>query len=142
LGPAHYNLHIGGYLPERFAAIGLDIKPTSEDEFCQQPGSILHISPVAMNFSYQDTYRTPSPEAYETLLADVMLSDATLFMLDDQVEASWTLITPILNAWNEVKPLNFPNYQSGTWGPEETEVSIAQDGLSWMQPAVHDEVTK
>jgi len=102
----------------------------------KQPGSVLRLSPVMMRFSYQENYKTPSPEAYETLLADVMLGDATLFMRDDQVEAGWLLLTPILNAWSEVKPVDFPNYQSGTWGPAEAEVLIAQDGRSWQQPSI------
>ena len=88
-----------------------------------------------MRFSYQENYKTPSPEAYETLLADVMLGDATLFMRDDQVEAGWKLLTPILNAWSEAKPVDFPNYQSGSWGPAEADVLIAQDGRSWRQPS-------
>ncbi len=104
----------------------------------KQPGSVLRLSPVDMNFSYKDTYKTSSPEAYETLLADVMIGDATLFMRDDQVEASWSVIMPILNAWESVRPVDFPNYQAGTWGPESAEVLIAQDGRSWMQPTILD----
>ena len=102
----------------------------------KQPGSDLRLSPVDMHFSYKETYKTSSPEAYETLLADVMNGDATLFMRDDQVEASWSIIMPILNAWETVRPVDFPNYQAGTWGPESAEVLIAQDGRSWMQPTI------
>src|SRR5512138_352079 len=64
----------------------------------KQPGPILQLGPVDMQFSYKETYKTTIPEAYETLLADVMLGDATLFMRDDQVEASWGVIMPVLNA--------------------------------------------
>ncbi len=105
----------------------------------KQPGATLRLSPVDMHFSYKETYKMESPEAYETLLADVMLADATLFMRDDQVEASWSLIEPILNAWEGTIPVDFPNYQAGTWGPEAAEVLIAQDGRSWMQPVVQEE---
>jgi len=79
-------------------------------------------------------FKTPSPEAYETLLVDVMLGDATLFMRADQIETSWSMLTPILNAWAETVPVDFPNYQAGTWGPEAAEALIAQDGRSWYQP--------
>ena len=65
----------------------------------KQPGSTLLLSPVNMHFSYQETFKSKSPQAYETLLADVMSGDATLFMRADQVEASWSVLTPILNAW-------------------------------------------
>jgi glucose-6-phosphate 1-dehydrogenase len=100
----------------------------------KQPGSLLHLSPVDMHFSYQETFKSRTPEAYETLLADVILGDATLFMRADQVEASWSVLTPVLIAWENSLPVDFPNYQSGTWGPEAAEVLIAQDGRSWLQP--------
>jgi glucose-6-phosphate 1-dehydrogenase len=105
----------------------------------KEPGAILRLSPVDMHFSYKETYKMESPEAYETLLEDVMLGDATLFMRDDQIETSWALIEPILNAWEGTNPVDFPNYQAGTWGPEAAEVLIAQDGRSWMQPVVQEE---
>jgi glucose-6-phosphate 1-dehydrogenase len=100
----------------------------------KQPGPTIHLSPVDMSFSYKNTFKMASPEAYETLLTDVISGDATLFMRADQVEASWSVITPILGAWEAVTPVDFPNYQAGTWGPEASEVLIAQDGRSWIQP--------
>jgi glucose-6-phosphate 1-dehydrogenase len=100
----------------------------------KHPGSNFLLSPVDMHFSYQEMFKTPSPEAYETLLVDVMLGDATLFMRADQIETSWSMLTPILNAWAETVPVDFPNYQAGTWGPEAAEALIAQDGRSWYQP--------
>ena len=105
----------------------------------KQPGPTLHLSPVDMHFSYQEAFHTKSPEAYETLLADVMLGDPTLFMRADQVEASWSVIMPILNAWENTKPTDFPNYKSGTWGPKAAEILIAKDGRSWLQPTPGNE---
>jgi glucose-6-phosphate 1-dehydrogenase len=99
----------------------------------KQPGSTLRLSPVDMHFSYQEAFKSKSPEAYETLLADVMSGDATLFMRADQVEASWSVLMPILNAWeNSVQP-DFPNYPSGAWGPKSAEMLISQDGRSWTR---------
>jgi glucose-6-phosphate 1-dehydrogenase len=100
----------------------------------KQPDPIMRLSPVDMDFCYQDTFKTEPPEAYETLLLDVMRGDATLFMRADQVEAAWGIIDPILDVWGSVRPIDFPNYQAGTWGPEAAEVLIAQDGRSWLQP--------
>jgi glucose-6-phosphate 1-dehydrogenase len=91
-----------------------------------------------MHFSYQETFKSRSPEAYETLLADVMAGDATLFMRADQVEASWSVLTPILKVWENSKPTDFPNYQSGTWGPESAEELIAQDGHIWLVPSLEE----
>jgi glucose-6-phosphate 1-dehydrogenase len=89
-----------------------------------------------MRFSYKKEFKIAPPEAYETLLLDVMLGDATQFMRADQLEASWAIITPILEAWKNVVPSDFPNYSAGTWGPEGAEVLIAQDGRSWVQPEI------
>jgi glucose-6-phosphate 1-dehydrogenase len=100
----------------------------------KQPGSTLHLSPVDMHFSYQEAFKSKSPQAYETLLADVMSGDATLFMRADQVEASWSVLTPILNAWAKRKPVDFPNYPSGSWGPQAAEALVANDGRSWLEP--------
>ena len=98
----------------------------------KQPGSILHLSPVDMRFSYQEAFKAKSPQAYETLLADVMSGDATLFMRADQVEASWSVLMPILNSWDNSKPADFPNYKSGTWGPKAAEILITKDGRGWL----------
>ena len=105
----------------------------------KQPGPNLQLSPVNMHFSYLETFKSRSPEAYETLLADVMAGDATLFMRADQVEASWSVLTPILKVWGDSTPTDFPNYQSGSWGPETAEALIAQDGRSWLEPTPAEE---
>jgi glucose-6-phosphate 1-dehydrogenase len=63
-----------------------------------------------------------------------MRGDATLFMRADQTEAAWSILTPILEVWETIKPTDFPNYQAGTRGPEAAETLIAQDGRSWVMP--------
>jgi glucose-6-phosphate 1-dehydrogenase len=103
------------------------------------PGANLHLSPVNMQFSYQENFQARTPEAYETLLEDVISGDATLFMRADQVEASWSILTPVMTAWANTPPIEFPDYRSGTWGPESAEVLIAQDGRSWLEPSLKDE---
>jgi len=98
------------------------------------PGTEMLLTPVVMQFYYREAFKIQSPEAYETLLLDVMRGDATLFMRDDQAEAAWAVIMPILEAWETVRPTEFPNYQAGSWGPETAEILIAQDGRSWIMP--------
>jgi glucose-6-phosphate 1-dehydrogenase len=100
----------------------------------KQPGPNMRLSPVDMNFCYKTAFKVEPPEAYETLLLDAMLGDATLFMRADQVEAAWSVVTPVVESWEAAKPFDFPNYQAGSWGPEAAEVLIAQDGRSWLQP--------
>jgi glucose-6-phosphate 1-dehydrogenase len=101
----------------------------------KHPGPILHLDPVDMLFSYQQTFQGTPPDAYETLLLDVILGDQTLFMRDDQVEAAWSVVMPILDAWRTPPPRGeFPNYPAGTWGPQAVEALLARDGRRWLLP--------
>jgi glucose-6-phosphate 1-dehydrogenase len=102
----------------------------------KQPGPTMRLGPVDMRFTYREAFKVTSPEAYETLLLDVMSGDATLFMRADQIETAWSVIAPILEAWEAVAPSNFPNYPAGTWGPEATEKLIAKDGRCWLLPTL------
>jgi glucose-6-phosphate 1-dehydrogenase len=104
----------------------------------KQPGVTLRLSPQEMQFRYAEAFQTAAPEAYETLLLDIIRGDATLFMRADQVECAWKVVAPVLDAWSSVTPSDFPNYASGSWGPESAEALIAQDGRSWLHP-VFDE---
>ncbi|MCI0623713.1 MAG: glucose-6-phosphate dehydrogenase [Acidobacteria bacterium] len=74
------------------------------------PGPEMLLRPVEMRFSYQESFAAPSPDAYETLLWDVMNNDATLFMRVDQIEAAWRLLMPVLEEWANSRPRSFPNY--------------------------------
>jgi glucose-6-phosphate 1-dehydrogenase len=98
------------------------------------PGPKLLLRPVDMRFNYSESFATPSPEAYETLLWDVMNNDATLFMRADQVEAAWRLLMPVLNVWKAIPPADFPNYASGTWGPDAAQGLLAHKGHRWPIP--------
>ena len=97
----------------------------------KRPGQNLILSPVDMTFNY-DSYDEHEPEAYETLLLDVMEGNATLFMRADQVEAAWKVIMPILETWETREAVDFPNYAPGSWGPEDAEALIARDGFNWV----------
>ena len=97
------------------------------------PGAKMRLRPVDMRFNYRESFDAPSPDAYETLLWDVMKNDATLFMRADQVEAAWRWLMPVLEVWAEVPPGDFPNYAAGSWGPEEAQGLLAQ-GHSWPLP--------
>ncbi len=105
----------------------------------KQPGLQMVLNPVDMAFNYHDAYSEEPPEAYETLLLDVMEGDATLFMRADQVDAAWEVLTPILDFWQETAVSDFPNYASGTWGPEAAEALIARDGHTWASTPLSEE---
>jgi glucose-6-phosphate 1-dehydrogenase len=104
----------------------------------KRPGLKMRLSPVDMRFAYSEAFDEAPPEAYETLLLDIMEGDATQFMRADQIEAAWSIIMPVLNAWTNIRPADFPNYEAGTWGPQAAAVLIAQDGRSWMKPTAID----
>jgi glucose-6-phosphate 1-dehydrogenase len=101
----------------------------------KRPGLRLNLSPVDMHFFYREAFRAKPPEAYETLLVDVMMGDATLYKRADQIEAAWSIMTPILEAWRMSSPPDFPNYAAGSWIVEPAEDLIARDGRNWLMPA-------
>jgi glucose-6-phosphate 1-dehydrogenase len=98
--------------------------------FSKQPGSGMNLRPVSMDFKYGTSFGGRSPSAYETLLVDAMVGDATLYTRQDMVEASWKVVEPILEDWKSRKP-NFPNYEAGSWGPAEADAMLARTGHRW-----------
>jgi len=95
------------------------------------PGPIVKMGPVDMDFNYVDHFGEQISTGYERLLFDCMLGDATLFQRSDMVEASWAVVSPILERWAETKPEEFPNYQAGSWGPAEADALLSRDGRKW-----------
>jgi glucose-6-phosphate 1-dehydrogenase len=98
----------------------------------KRPGPAMILNPVDMVFNYAEAFDEQEPEAYETLLEDVIEGNPTLFMRADQVEAAWNVITPILETWQKRSPVDFPNYAPDSWGPEDAEALIARDGRNWV----------
>jgi glucose-6-phosphate 1-dehydrogenase len=93
------------------------------------PGTRMRIRPVNMEFLYGTAFMSQSPEAYERLLMDATRGDATLFTRDDEVEAQWRIIDPILEAWSR-NPGPLPQYPAGSGGPEEAD-AIMREGHHW-----------
>jgi glucose-6-phosphate 1-dehydrogenase len=96
------------------------------------PGQGMTIRQVHMDFLYGGAFRTGMPEAYERLILDAMLGDATLFTRTDEVEEQWKLVDAIVAPWNRDRP-SFPNYPAGTWGPPSSDELLARDGRSWRR---------
>jgi glucose-6-phosphate 1-dehydrogenase len=98
------------------------------------PGQGLQIRSVNMDFRYGASFAVDSPEAYETLLLDAMIGDASLFTRDDEVERAWEILQPLLDAWESGAggPLHF--YAAGSWGPPAADDLIERDGRSWRRP--------
>ncbi|MFN4007395.1 MAG: glucose-6-phosphate dehydrogenase [Chitinophagaceae bacterium] len=99
----------------------------------KKPGQSMTLHPVDMVFNYSNDFAEEhQPEAYETLLLDVMEGNATQFMRADQIEAAWKIVMPIITAWETSCAVKFPNYTPGTWGPDEAEQLITKDGRYWI----------
>jgi glucose-6-phosphate 1-dehydrogenase len=99
----------------------------------KRPGTGMNLRPVSMDFNYGTSFGERSPEAYETLLLDAMIGDATLYTRQDMVEASWQVVEPIQHAWDNTK-FNFPKYPAGAWGPQEADEMLARRGHCWRMP--------
>lgn len=100
----------------------------------KEPGTGMYLRTASMDFRYQDEFATQSPEAYETLLHDVMIGDGTLFMRADQEHEAWGVVSPILEVWENTPVFGFPNYAAGSWGPSQANNMLAHDGHSWFSP--------
>ena len=100
------------------------------------PGSSMEVRDVAMDFQYGEAFTEASPEAYERLLLDVLLGDASLFPHNAEVEDSWRVIDPIEDYWAERNEAgDGPElYRAGEWGPAAADEMLARDGRRWRRP--------
>jgi glucose-6-phosphate 1-dehydrogenase len=98
----------------------------------KRPGSKVCMSTLQMNFSYREIFGTEAPEAYQRLLLDCMLGDQTLFTRQDDVEVSWQLLTPVLQAWENDESVPY-KYPAGCESFAEADKLIESDGLKWRK---------
>ena len=96
------------------------------------PGQGVSIRTVHMDFMYGGAFRVGLPEAYERLILDCLLGDATLFTRADEVEEQWALVDAMLAPWRRDRP-HFPNYEAGSWGPLAADELLHRDGRSWRR---------
>jgi glucose-6-phosphate 1-dehydrogenase len=97
----------------------------------KKPGGHMQVVPVQANFSYRTAFDGNTPVAYQTLLLDAMRGDATLFTRGDEVEAEWSIITSIEEAWAQLPPPEYPNYEAGSEGPRAAHELISEELLGW-----------
>ncbi|HEU5479700.1 MAG TPA: glucose-6-phosphate dehydrogenase, partial [Candidatus Tumulicola sp.] len=135
--PPHSLFRIRGGLPIERNVLVMRIQPDEGISLrfeTKVPGVDVQMAPVRMVFNYADAYGQSTHPAYETLLLDCMLGDATLFARWDEVEASWRIIDPIIDGWKNPGLVKLPNYTSGTWGPSAADALMAKDGAAWREP--------
>ncbi|MDH4069893.1 MAG: glucose-6-phosphate dehydrogenase [Ignavibacteria bacterium] len=97
------------------------------------PGATMKTRPVTMDFRYGASFGGRLADAYTRLIHDCMLGDPTLYARGDSVNAAWSLITPVQDAWKENETPVFP-YESGTWGPEAADEMLDRDNRKWRRP--------
>jgi glucose-6-phosphate 1-dehydrogenase len=97
----------------------------------KRPGPSVELNTVSMDFAYKNYFKMEPNTGYETLLYDCMIGDATLFQRADNIEAGWRAVQPILEAWGNNPPLNFPNYVAGGSGPTAADELLSRDGRVW-----------
>jgi glucose-6-phosphate 1-dehydrogenase len=93
------------------------------------PGARMRLTPVHMEYLYDTSFASQSADAYERLILDALLGDATLFTRSDEVEAQWRIVDPVLGAWAS-SPEPPPRYRAGSSGPAEAQ-RILQPGHRW-----------
>src|SRR5437868_4862332 len=99
------------------------------------PGQVTRIRDVNMDFRYGASFGVQLAEAYERLILDCILGDSTLYARKDMTERGWELVMPILDYWAEHKAeADFPNYEAGSWGPEESFNILEAQGRQWRRP--------
>jgi glucose-6-phosphate 1-dehydrogenase len=151
-----FLLRSGKRLPKRVSEIAIQFKPVPHLLFqectpnvltvriqpdegialqfdAKVPGPQMRQRPVLMDFRYGTSFGAAPAEAYQRLLLDVMLGDSTLFARRDEVEAAWRIVDPILDAWASTAPEDFPNYESGSWGPTAADALLGSEDRRWRR---------
>ncbi|NLH99799.1 MAG: glucose-6-phosphate dehydrogenase [Chthonomonadales bacterium] len=113
--------------------ITLRIQPNEGVEItmgAKEPGAGIHVAPVRLRFTYESEFGKAIPDAYERLLLNAIAGDASLFARDDEVDAAWAIVTPLIELWDasEQKPAT---YAAGSWGPPEADALIAASDRRW-----------
>jgi glucose-6-phosphate 1-dehydrogenase len=97
------------------------------------PGPTTDLRTVAMDFSYGAAFGDELPEAYERLLLDAMVGDATLFMRRDEIEASWEFVTGVLEGWRSTGSPPLETYRAGTRGPAAADLLLGEGDRRWRR---------
>ena len=124
LQPSHQpNRLIISLQPEESIRLSMMVK---------EPGSGMQMHPVELSLDLQESSRKRRADAYERLLIDVIKGRLTHFMRRDELEAAWTWVDPIMQAWAELQEKPRP-YPAGSWGPAASSALMARENLSWHE---------
>ncbi len=106
------------------------------------PDTVADMRAVDLEFHYAESFEgTRLPESYERLLLDAIAGDASLFTRADEVETAWSLIDPIMHAWESASGPALVTYEPDSWGPAAADDLLARDGRAWMNDPSHTNET-
>ena len=97
------------------------------------PGSGWSVRTVGLDFEYREGFAEQAPEAYERLLMDVIVGDATLFIREDEVDVAWQIVQPVIDAVG-MGLVPARSYAAGTWGPPEADTIVDARFDTWRNP--------
>lgn len=127
-----FNLSPTEPLPANVLAIRVQPEEGISLEFqAKVPGVVMNIQPLKMDFDYEKSFGSAPPDAYERLLLDAAMGDATLFTRSDEVEAAWRFVTPIIEGCCKTCEGKIHQYPAGSWGPQAADDLIGADGKEW-----------
>jgi glucose-6-phosphate 1-dehydrogenase len=132
------HLAFGGRLARDLRPNELVIRVQPDEGICllfgaKVPGEAFRLRSVNMDFSYARVFEGTNADAYERLLHDAMIGDATLFIRTDEVAQAWRVVDPFLQAWGE-EGVPLAHYPAGSWGPHEANLLLARDQRQWRHP--------
>jgi glucose-6-phosphate 1-dehydrogenase len=93
--------------------------------------SDIEVASVEMDFAYSAAFGESTAPAYETLLLDVMIGEATLFTRSDEVEAAWRVVDPVLKFWEANPPKTLETYPAGSSGPDGSIDLVSKNSVKW-----------
>jgi glucose-6-phosphate 1-dehydrogenase len=154
-----FHVRAGKRLPKRVTEIAIEFKPVPHLLFrsgaepnpnvlalriqpdegislrfaSKVPGPEIDLREVNMDFRYGTSFGEEPPEAYERLLLDVLLGDASLFLRHDMLTRAWQVIDPIEARWRQSGAARIATYEAGTWGPEAADRLLAATGDAWRR---------
>lgn len=127
-----FNLPPTGPMPPNILRVRIQPDEGISLQFqVKRPGPAMRIEPFEMDFTYDDAFGAAPPDAYERLILDAALGDATLFTRNDEAEACWAFVNPLLEGCQQMGPGQMAGYPAGTWGPAEADRLIRNDGRDW-----------
>ncbi len=127
-----FNLPPAEPLPANVLSIRVQPEEGISLEFqAKVPGPAMTIKPLKMDFDYEKSFGSAPPDAYQRLLLDAAMGDATLFTRSDEVEAAWRFVTPVIEGCCKTCQAEVHQYPAGTWGPKAADELIQADGKEW-----------